>query len=117
VDPEEFLAFHYSAVPDLLEAQGGPQPAPADLSGDDLVGAYLPGTEFWLGVDRSLLSAPARAWLDRGSETGFSIAQPNLSPEISVGRDGHVLHLGARFAEAYRDRQEAGRRTEGEGEG
>lgn len=93
VDVERFLRYHYSAVPDLLEARGGPDPPPSGVPGQ-AVGAYLPGTKFWLGIERSLLAPPPRQLSERAAQAALFRPVVEQTPELSVGRDGHVLHLG-----------------------
>jgi hypothetical protein len=62
VDLDRLIQVHYSAVPDLIEVHGGPQPPPASDVAPDVVGAFLPGTDIWLGIDAALLEpTPLRA--------------------------------------------------------
>jgi hypothetical protein len=102
VDVEAFVATHFSPVPDLLEVQGAPQPPPADVADTDAVGAYLPGTDIWLGLDASLLGESPRPWEQRLQERTPRGDRPTAQDErVSIGEDGHVLSLGADLARTY----------------
>lgn len=104
IDVEEFIAIHYSVVPDLLEAQGGPQPAPDPVHQPGLVGAFLPGTDIWLGVHESLVGGSSKSWERRLGELDVSREDPAISSSderVSEGSDGHVLYLGEELARTF----------------
>jgi hypothetical protein len=102
IDVEAFIATHFSPVPDLLDAQGAPQPPPVDLPGTAVVGAYLPGTDIWLGLDGSLVGESPRSWEHRLQELRPPSDRPAARDErISIGKDGHVLVVGADLARTY----------------
>ena len=102
VNPERLIPVHYSAVPDLIEVHGGPQPPPASNVTSDVVGAFLPGTDIWLGIDAALLKPTLASW-----RAYFRDRQPTESAadeddeRVSYGRDGHILQVGAELARTY----------------
>jgi hypothetical protein len=100
IEPEHFIASHFATVPRLLEVQGGAQPAPVRLEGREVVGAFLPGTEIWLGLDAALLGESQLPWQDRvGARAAFPLPARGYDDErVSVGADGHVLQLGDHLA-------------------
>ncbi|MDX6626889.1 MAG: hypothetical protein QOE56_1878 [Solirubrobacterales bacterium] len=119
IDVERMLALHYSVVPDLLELYGEGQPPPGDTE-RDVVGAYLPGTEIWVGVDAALLR-PGGSWRKRLMERADWRSGKDAGDETeSAGRDGHVLKLGGTLAQIYESWREqeplAGDPEEGRGE-
>ncbi|MDQ3725390.1 MAG: hypothetical protein M3335_05810 [Actinomycetota bacterium] len=101
IDLEQFIADHYSVVPDLLEIYGEPQAPPENLP-MDAIGAYLPGTNFWLGIDPSLIERSSLTWQERLEQREALPLDVAKSPELSVGTDGHVLHLGNHLSHIYR---------------
>jgi hypothetical protein len=103
VDLERLISTHYAAVPDLIEAQGGPQPPPDDLAIADVVGAYLPGTSMWLGVRTELIGDSRESWEQRIRERELVIDSrfADADERVSIGFDGHVLHLGSDLARTY----------------
>jgi hypothetical protein len=105
VDPETFIARHFAAVPQLLAIQGGPQPPPTDMNGAEVVGAFLPGTDVWLGLDARLLGDSTTPWEERiGAREDFiDNSVRELDERVSVGRDGHVLQLSAQLAQTNED--------------
>lgn len=115
IDTDQLIAYHYSAVPDLIELRGNPQDPPTRIDAD-VIGAYLPGTEVWLGVKRSLYRESGVPWRERIK--GDAAAGELMATEgdtISIGRDGHVLQMGPEFSqiyEAWRAREDEGARAE-----
>jgi hypothetical protein len=103
VDVERFIGTHFSAVPDLLEVQGGPQPPPDPLQGANVDGAYLPGTDIWLGLEASLIGGRRASWVQRLRDRRWDVEEmPTADDErVSFGRDGHVLCLGTTLARTY----------------
>jgi hypothetical protein len=108
-DLDAVIGWHYSVVPNLIEAVGRTDP-PRD-PGIDAVGAYLPGTEIWLGVRSELFGHSRTPWRERIENV--EITKPGdlvrNRQSTSVGRDGHILQLGERFSIVY----EAWRNTPG----
>lgn len=102
VDPARLIQVHYSAVPDLLEIHGAPQPPPAAEVDADVVGAFLPGTDVWLGVHQALLEPTFSSWRAyfRGRESRGPDAEEH-EERVSRGRDGHILQVGAELARTY----------------
>jgi len=102
VDPDWLIQVHYSAVPDLIEAQRGSQPPPASNVAPNVVGALLPGTDIWLGIDEALLRPTLASWRayfrDRQSAKGDVDEDDE---RVSYGRDGHILQIGAELARTY----------------
>jgi hypothetical protein len=97
IEPERFIASHFATVLQLLEVQGGAQPAPVPMEGPDVVGAFLPGTEIWLGLGAALLGESELPWQDRVA--AFPLPASVYDEErVSVGADGHVLQLGDQLA-------------------
>jgi hypothetical protein len=102
VDLDRLIQVHYSVVPDLIEVHGGPQPPPAANVARDVVGAFLPGTDIWLGIDAALLEPTLASW-----RAYFRDHQPTQSDadeddeRVSYGRDGHILQVGAELAQTY----------------
>lgn len=100
-DLDAVLGWHYSVVPNLVEASGRSDP-PRDL-GMDTVGAFLPGTEIWLGV-RSELFRPTRTPWRETIKTLEAVRSDDLDRHrlpTSIGRDGHILQLSERFSIVY----------------
>jgi hypothetical protein len=116
IDTEQVIAHHYSVAPDLVELRGKPQDPPTRIDAD-VVGAYLPGTDVWLGVKSSLFGESRIPWRKRIQ--GDDVAQESVLVEddtVSVGRDGHVLQLGPEFSQLYEDwrtREDESARNEG----
>jgi hypothetical protein len=102
VDLNRLIQVHYSAVPDLIEVQGGPQPPPASNIAPDVVGAFLPGTDIWLGIDAALLEPTLASWQAyfRDRQSTPSHAEED-DGRVSYGRDGHILQVGAELAQTY----------------
>jgi hypothetical protein len=102
VDLDRLIQVHYSAVPDLIEVHGGPQPPPASNVAPDIVGAFLPGTSIWLGIDAALLKPTLVSWRAhfRDLQSTESDADEN-DERVSYGRDGHILQVGAELARTY----------------
>ena len=102
VDPARLIQVHYSAVPDLLEIQGEAQPPPAAEVEADVIGAFLPGTDVWLGVHKALLEPTLTSWRAyfRNREPSGLDADGD-DERVSRGRDGHVLQVGAELARTY----------------
>lgn len=100
-DLDPVIGWHYSVVPNLIEAGGRTNP-PRDL-GMDAVGAYLPGTEIWLGVRSDLFGHSRTPWRKRIENV--EITKPDdlvrNRESTSVGRDGHILQLSERFSVVY----------------
>lgn len=118
IDTDQLIAYHYSVVPDLVELRGDPQDPPTPIDAD-VIGAYLPGTDVWLGVKRSLFGESRISWRERieGDATASERTSTG-SDKVSVGRDGHVLQMGPQFSrlyEAWRAKEDEGARTEAEG--
>jgi hypothetical protein len=115
---DQVIGYHYSAVPDLIELRGNSQDPPTRIEAD-VIGAYLPGTDVWLGVRRSLYGESRIPWRERIK--GHTAASEPIASEadtVSIGRDGHVLQMGPEFSqlyEAWRARDDEGERTDGEG--
>lgn len=65
IDVEAFIATHYAPVADLLDVRGAPQTPPSGVPDTRAVGAYLPGTDIWLGVDPDLLTDSRDSWEER----------------------------------------------------
>jgi hypothetical protein len=101
VDTERLLEVHYSAVPDLLEVQGGSQPPPMTDIGSEVVGAFLPGTDIWLGVDVALLRPTLASWRDLVRNPNLADTADHGDERVSYGPDGHVLQVGADLARTY----------------
>jgi hypothetical protein len=100
-DLDTVIEWHYSLVPNLIEASGRSDP-PKD-PGLDAVGAYLPGTEIWLGVRSELFGDSRTPWRDRiknveAVKPGDLVRDLNST---SMGRDGHILQLSERFSTTY----------------
>lgn len=118
IDTDQVIAYHYSAVPDLIELRGKAQDPPTRIDAD-IVGAYLPGTDVWLGVKRSLYGESNIPWRQRISAEAEAEAPIATEDDtVSIGRDGHVLQMGPEFSqlyEAWRAREDEGARTEGQG--
>jgi hypothetical protein len=118
IDTDQVIASHYSAVPDLVELRGNPQDPPTRIDAD-IIGAYLPGTDVWLGVKRSLYGESSIPWRER--VRGDAAAGKLIATEgdtVSIGRDGHVLQMGPEFShlyEAWRAREDEGGRREDQG--
>jgi len=117
IDTDQVIAYHYSAVPDLVELRGDPQDPPTRIDAD-VIGAYLPGTDVWLGVKRSLYGESNTPWRERIKDDAAA-AEPIAadSDTVSIGRDGHVLQMGPEFSqlyEAWRSREDEGTRAEGQ---
>ena len=116
IDTERVIAHHYSVVPDLVELRGDPQDPPTRI-GADVIGAYLPGTDVWLGVKRALYGESRIPWRKR-IESEDAARQLALAEDdtVSIGRDGHVLQMGPEFSRLYdtwRTREDEGASTEG----
>lgn len=109
IDTEMVIAHHYSVVPDLVELRGESQDPPTRIDAD-VVGAYLQGSDVWLGVEKSLYGESRIPWRRR-IETEDAVLEPVLAEEdtVSVGRDGHVLQMGpesSRLYETWRTRED-----------
>jgi len=116
IDTDRVIAYHYSAVPDLVELRGDPQDPPTRIDAD-VIGAYLPGTDIWLGVKRSLYGESGIPWRERinANAAAGALIPPAEGGAVSIGRDGHVLQMGPEFSqlyEAWRAREEEGARAE-----
>jgi hypothetical protein len=108
VDIERLIEAHYSPVRDLLALGDEQQAPPLDL-GADTVGGYLPGTEIWLGVNRSLYGQSHLSWQERVDRHAAEVSmaeKSNLQDTVSAGRDGHVLQLGPELSRIYESWQE-----------
>jgi hypothetical protein len=102
VDLDRLIQVHYSAVPDLIQVQGGPQPPPASNTAPDVVGAFLPGTDIWLGIDAALLEPTLASWRAYFRDRQFTRrAAAEDDERVSYGRDGHILQVGADLARTY----------------
>jgi hypothetical protein len=92
----------YSAVPDLIEVHGGPQPPPASNVARDIVGAFLPGTDIWLGIGAALLEPTLASWRAYFRDRQSTQSDADEGDErVSYGRDGHILQVGAALAQTY----------------
>lgn len=101
IDTDQVIAHHYSVVPDLVELRGDPQDPPKNIDAD-VVGAYLPGTDLWLGVKRSLFGESRIPWRTRIQSDDATLEMMDIEDDtISIGRDGHVLQLGPEFSQLY----------------
>jgi hypothetical protein len=109
VDPARLIQVHYSAVRDLLEVRGESQPPPATEVGAAAIGAFLPGTDLWLGVRESLLKPTLASW---GAYSRFDEASDldidRDDERVSRGPDGHVLQVGAELARTFEWTEAAG---------
>ena len=83
------IQVHYSAVPDLLEIQSEPQPPPAADVEADVIGAFLRGTDVWLGVHRALLE-PTLASCARTYESSEHRAD-DLPAYLVIVIVGHIV--------------------------
>ena len=102
VDPARLIQVHYSAVPDLLEIRGEPQPPPASDVEPDVIGAFLPGTDVWLGGHRALVEPTLASWQAYFRDSAAAHLDAGEDDErVSRGRDGHVLQVGAELARTY----------------
>jgi hypothetical protein len=115
IDTDQVIAHHYSVVPDLVELRGNLQDPPTSIDAD-VVGAYLPGTEVWLGVKRSLFGESRIPWRKRIQSDDATWETVDIEDDtVSIGRDGHVLQLGPEFSqlyEAWRTREDESARGE-----
>lgn len=115
IDTDQVIGQHYSVVSDLVELRGGSQDPPTKIDAD-VVGAYLPGTDVWLGVKRSLYGDSDIPWRERIEGDAEWKTVNSEEDTISLGRDGHVLQMGREFSQLYEDwrtREEESARTEG----
>jgi hypothetical protein len=100
-DLDTVIGWHYSVVPNLIEVIGRSEP-PRE-TGIDSVGAYLPGTEFWLGVRSELFGPSSLPWRERirDVQTLRPVDGARDREPSSVGRDGHILQLSEPFSAIY----------------
>lgn len=98
VDGPAFLSNYYSSVGDLIEATG--QPSSPIPGVPDAFGARLPGTSIWLGLARSVREALTAPPEKRGARVRAALQDWEAirlgadDETTSIGRDGHVVHLG-----------------------
>lgn len=100
IAPERFIASHFATVPQLLEVQGGAQPAPRGWRDRTWSARSCPARRSgWVSTRHCSASPSCRGKIVSGRARLSRSPLPSMTTSgSSVGADGHVLQLGHQLA-------------------